>query len=561
MNNRAPSHDEVIEMYEQLASNHSMARLITGGKTDSGRPLHLFVISGDGDFDPVSLKKKGKTVILVNNAIHAGEPNGVDASLKLAGDILNNRNGLAGVLENTVICIIPVYSIGGFLNRSPYNRANQVGPEEQGFRANAANYDLNRDFVKADTRNTFSFREIFHKWQPDIFIDTHTTNGADYPYVITLIPTQFSKANPYIETYMREELCPELYEMMEKTGYEMIPYVQSMRGDPRNGIISFMDTPRYSTGYTALFNTIGFMVESHMLKPYHERVLSTYHFLVSVADFANRNHREIAEVRKKANESTRNQESFTLEWQLDTTNYDLITFRGYERGYRKSNVTGQEVLYYDHERPFREEIPYYTHYKPTLQVNKPEAYIIPQAWDDVVRRLKSSGVEMSRLASDTTLSVDVYYITGNTTSNRVISGRYPHGNIETRKERQEIRYYKGDYIIKTNQPANNFIVQTLEPYGTDSFFRWNFFDPILNRIEYFSPAFFDSIAEELLEEDPRLRERFERRRDEDEDFAQNARAQLNFIYENSPYFEKTYRRYPVARLHETNGLRLVHNHR
>ncbi len=561
MNNRTPTHSEVIEMYEYLAANHSSARLITGGITDSGRPLHLFVISGDRDFDPVSLKKKGKSIILINNAIHAGEPNGVDASLKLADDILNNRDNLSEVLENTVICIIPVYSTGGFLNRSPYNRANQVGPAEQGFRANAANYDLNRDFVKADTRNAFAFMKIFHKWQPDIFIDTHTTNGADYPYVITLIPTQFSKANPHIGSYMREEMSPELYSMMEKTGYEMIPYVQTMRGDPRNGIISFMDAPRYSTGYTSLFNTLSFMVESHMLKPYHERVLSTYHFLVSVAGFANRNHREIKEVREKAAESTRKQEIFTLEWQLDTSRYDIITFRGYETAYRKSNVTGQDVLYYDHDRPYTVEIPYYTYYKPSLEVENPEAYIIPQAWHEVVTRLKGSGVEMSRLMADTTLFVDLYYIEDYSAGSRLISGRYPHSNIKLRKERDSVNYYRGDYVVKTNQAANNYIVQTLEPQGTDSFFRWNFFDPVLNRIEYFSTNFFDSIAEELLENDPELREKFLERRNEDSEFAGNARAQLSFIYENSPYFEKTYRRYPVARFNKTEGLSLEYNYR
>lgn len=561
MNNRTPTYGEVVEMYEYLAANHHGARLITGGITDSGRPLHLFVISGDRDFDPVSLKKKGKSIILINNAIHAGEPNGVDASLKLADDILNNRDNLSELLENTVICIIPVYSTGGFLNRSPYNRANQVGPEEQGFRANAANYDLNRDFVKADTRNAFAFMKIFHRWQPDIFIDTHTTNGADYPYVITLIPTQFSKANQHIGSYMREEMCPQLYSMMEKTGYEMIPYVQTMGGDPRNGIISFMDAPRYSSGYTALFNTISFMVESHMLKPYHDRVLSTYHFLVSVADFANRNHIEINNVRKKAAESTRRQEVFTLDWQLDNSRYETVTFKGYETGYRKSNVTGQDVLYYDNARPYTVETPYYSYYKPSLQVEKPGAYIIPQAWHEVVRRLKGSGVEMSRLRADTTLFVDLYYIEDYSAGSRLISGRYPHSNIKLRKESDSVKYYRGDYVVKTNQAANNYIVQTLEPQGTDSFFRWNFFDPVLNRIEYFSTNFFDSIAEKLLENDPELREKFMERRNEDNEFSENARAQLSFIYENSPYFEKTYRRYPVARLTETSGLAVEHNHR
>ncbi len=556
MNNRTPSYSEVISMYEYMAGKHEKAELITYGKTDTGKPLHLFVISSNGDFSPQSPENSSKRIIMINNAIHAGEPNGVDASLKFADGILNNRDNLARHLDNTVICIIPVYSIGGFLNRSPHHRANQKGPEEQGFRANARNYDLNRDFIKMDTRNTRSFYEIFNKWQPDIFIDTHTTNGADYPYVITLIPTQQSKLHPAVASYMEGEMNPELYEMMEETGYEMIPYVQSYRGDPRNGIVGFMDHPRYSSGYTSLFNTISFMVESHMLKPYHERVLSTYHFLVSVTAFTGANHNEIGRVREKAGKETKNKSTYTLRWQLDTTRYDTITFRGYETGSRTSDVTGQQLRYYDREKPYTKQIPYFKHYKPLRQVKAPAAYLIPQGWDEVVNRLKAANVEMKRLARDTTLKVGVYYINDYTTSTRVISGRYPHSDIEVSEEIQEIDYYKGDYIVKTNQPANNYIVQTLEPQGADSFFRWNFFDPILNRIEYYSPVHFDSIAKQLLENNPELKEEFQRKRSLDEEFAKNARAQYNFIYENSPYFEKTYRRYPVARIKQTGNIEM-----
>lgn len=554
--NVTPTYQEVIDYYTLLEKKHSTAKLIEYGQTDSGRPLHLFVISDDKDFSPVSIKNKNKRILLINNGIHPGEPCGIDASLQLVDDILNKRNGLPASLKNTVICIVPVFNIGGALNRSPYKRANQNGPVEHGFRANAKNQDLNRDFIKMDALNTWSFVRILREWDPDIFIDTHTTNGADYQYAMTVIPTQHNKLHPLLGEFLNNKMVPHLYSALLKTPYEITPYVQTIRGNIEKGIVGFMDSPRYTTGYMALFHTIGFITEAHMFKPYSDRVKATYEFIAEVMRFTHEHADEIGIIRKKAIEETTLQKEYAIQWKLDTTRKDSFLFKGYESRMITSNITGKPRLFYDRERPYAKKIPFYNYFEPVVMVEKPDLYIIPQAWSEVIERLKVNGVHMERFQKDTTLTVEVYYVEDYTTSQRPNNGRYSHSNVQVRRDFQKVDFYRGDYVVETNQKANHLIVQTLEPHATDSYFSWNFFDAILSRKEYFSSYIFEDYAEEFLQKNPDVKAELDERRKNDAAFADNAYAQLNFIYEKSPYFEKSYLRVPVYRLNTSGKLPL-----
>jgi len=548
--NESVTYDEAIAYYQKLDKEFKTARLFTYGMTDIGKPLHLFVISNNKDFNPENLRKKNKRIILINNGIHPGEACGIDASLKFADDILKNKNDLLRYLDNTVICIIPIYNIGGALNRNPYHRLNQDGPKECGFRGNAKNLDLNRDFIKNDTENAKSFAMIFHHWKPDVFLDTHTTNGADHKYTITLIATQHNKLHPILGDYLNNEMLPELFRKMEKGPYEMTPYVNSMFRTPDKGIAGFLETGKFSSGYAALFNTFSFMTENHAYKPFRDRVLSVYHFMISLTEFTSENAEKIGELRVKANKEIMTQTEFPLTWAIDTTKFDTIKFKGYKRKYKPSLYSERQTFYYDREDPFEKNIRYYKYFKPVTIVNKPEMYIIPQAWQKVIERLKINDVKMKRLSKDTTITVETYYITDYQTLSRPYNGHFVHSNVQTRSEIQKIKFYKDDYVIPVNQPTNRYIVETLEPKAADSFFSYNFFDSMLARRGFYFLGFFEKKAFELLDENPNLKEKFENLKKEDAEFAENHYAQLRFIYENSPYLEKTYNRYPVFRLNK-----------
>jgi hypothetical protein len=458
------------------------------------------------------------------------------------------------LLNQNVIAFIPAYNIGGVLNRGCCSRANQNGPEAYGFRGNARNYDLNRDFIKADTRNARSFHEIFQTWQPEVFIDNHTTNGADYPAVLTYIATQPQKAHPDIASFMQEKMIPDLQSHMSKNDILICPYVNSVRGTPDQGISYFLDLPRYSSGYASLFHTMSFISEAHMLKPFDQRVNATYEFMHGLLKHIDKNHQEIKKIVSNARREAKTQPTFDMAWTLDRENHDNLLFKGYEAKYKPSEITGQDRLYYDRDAPWEKEIPYYNHYIPTKTIEKPFAYLIPQGQERVIQNLETNQIEVFTFQRDTTLTVEVSYISDIRTSTRSYEGHYYHREVSLKKDKQTLPFYAGDKVVFVNQTRNPYIVHTLEPEAQDAFFRWNYFDAILMRKEYFSSYVFEDEAARLLRENPELKERLEEQKNQDSTFNQSPWMQLNFVYENSPYYEKTHNRYPIFRLNQEISL-------
>jgi hypothetical protein len=551
--NVTSTYPETIGFYQKLAAVYpGQLYLSAHGSTDSGHPLHTAVLSPSGNFDPVSLRQQGKTILFVNNAIHPGEPCGVDASMMLVRDYLQDQSKME-LLKDAVIVVIPFYNIGGGLNRGPYSRANQLGPEAYGFRGNAKNLDLNRDFIKCDSRNARTFNQIYQHWQPDVFIDNHTSNGADYQYSITLIPTQHNKLSPVLAEYLNQEMLPYLFEGMDERGWEMTPYVYS-RNTPDDGIAGFLDLARYSSGYAALHHALSFMPETHMLKPYENRVWSTYSFMDAMIHLIKRDGEKIRALREKAIQQARAQTTFAVAWELDPSRQDTVMFKGYEAAYKPSEISGQDRLYYDRAKPYAKKIPHFNYYKTTQTVEKPRAYLIPQAYREVIERLQWNEVVIHQLTEEQDITADFYYIEDYETGRSPYEGHYLHSRVQVRTEPLTRKFHAGDYVIFTGQRADRFIVETLEPQATDSYFAWNFFDGILMMKEYFSSYVFEDLAVAYLKEHPELQARLEQKRQEDEEFAKSGRAQLNFIYENSPYYEPTYQLYPIARLPETMTL-------
>jgi hypothetical protein len=541
--NYTATYSEIIAYYQKLSKQYPQMKLINYGMTDIGKPLTLVVLSRDGVFDPKLIKQQNKRVLLINNGIHPGEPEGIDASMMLTRDLLK-KNALP---KDVVICIIAVYNIDGCLNRG-VSRINQNGPRAYGFRGNYRNLDLNRDFIKADSRNALAFEQILNTWNPEVFLDNHTSDGADYQYVMTLIETQKDKQNPILADYTSKTLSPELYKRMIKSGYEMTPYVESEDKSPDNGIVSFLETPRFATGYTAQHNIISYITETHMLKPFDKRVYATYDFMQNLIDICVRDAKLIGELKHKADEQVSKQQTFALNWDVDKDHVDSLTFKGYEAGYKTSEVSGLPRLYYDRSKPYTKTIKYYDNYIVTATAEKPLAYVIPQAWGKIIELYKLNNVVMRRLAHDTTLDLQMYYIGDYKTPQRPYEGHYLHSNVKLNPMDMKVKFYEGDYVVYTNQPLNRYIVETLEPQGVDSFFAWNFFDSVLGAKEGFSNYVFEDIAADMLKKDPDLKKKLDDEKAKDPKLAASAQAQLMFVYHNSPYFEKTYLRYPVGRL-------------
>ena len=268
-----PTYFEIIDWWKKLDAQSGKVVMKQMGITDAGYPLHLVFLSNNGDNNISNIKKNNKRIILVNNGIHPGEPDGIDASMLLARDVVFNK---LKIPDNIVIAFIPVYNIGGCLNRSSNFRVDQNGPLEFGSRGNSQNLDLNRDFIKCDSKDARAFIEIFHLLDPDVFIDNHVSNGADYQHVMTLLTTQHNKLGGAMGNFLQQQFEPGIYSAMKTKGYNLIPYVNAFGDKPENGWSEFWDSPRYSSGYAALWQTFSFVPETHMLKDYAKRVNAAY---------------------------------------------------------------------------------------------------------------------------------------------------------------------------------------------------------------------------------------------------------------------------------------------
>ncbi|WP_439557383.1 M14 family metallopeptidase [Dyadobacter sp.] len=544
---QTPTYEEGIAFYKLLAKNFPQVQITEKGLTDSGWPLHLVLYSRNKVFDIKKLKAQRKAILFVNNAIHPGESDGVDASMMLLRDILTSPAKYPE-MDSVVLAIIPFYNIGGALNRNSTTRVNQEGPEEYGFRGNARNYDLNRDFIKSDTRNARSFAAIFHELDPDLFADTHVSNGADYQYVMTLDYAQKDKLGGPLGDFNNDVFLPYMYKHLKEAGFEATPYVNAWGQTPDKGFVQFPDWPRYSTGYAALFHTIGVMTETHMLKPYDKRVKATYAYLHGNLKFLAANRSKLLRLRQETKESVKTQERFAITWQVDKAKNTPIEFKGYEPEYIKSEVTGAQRLHYDRTKPFTKTIPFYDTYVPLDEVTKPNAYVIPQGWHHVVALLKLNQVSMQQLEKDIELDVETYYIEDVESPKSPFEGHYWHTSVKVRTEKQRLTFKKGDWYVPVNQWTNRYIVETLEPKAVDSFFKWNFFDTILQAKEHYSDYVFEDLAAGLLSKSPELKQKLEAKKKAEPEFAKNANAQLDFIYDQSVYREKEYLRYPVFRV-------------
>ena len=538
------TYDEVIDFYIRLAREFPQINVQTLGETDSGHPLHLVTFNPESDFNFQKISRN-KLVLLINNGIHPGESDGIDATMLLFRDYALGHLPPPG---NTVLATIPVYNVGGALNRNGKTRVNQNGPESYGFRGNALNYDLNRDFVKSNTRNARTFARIFHTVNPDLFVDTHVSNGADYQYTLTHLFTQHDKLGAPLGDYITQKFLPRLKDTLDASGWKITPYVNVEGGPPDNGFVQFMDSPRYSTGYTALWNTLGVMLETHMLKPYGNRVKGTYAFLLAMVKVAESQFEAISKVREATGKRFADSRYYPLKWQVDSTRADTLLFHGYRVDTLTSNVTGLPRLKYDRTKPYAKDIPYWDNFSARDSVAVPRAYLIKKDWRDIITLLDINAIQYTTLDKDTVLTVESYSITGTNTSTRPYEGHYPHFGTTVSSRLQPVSFGAGDYLIPTSQPGLRYLLETLEPEAVDSFFNWNFFDTTLQQKEYFSSYVFEDLAAELLVSDEALRREFEERKNKDAEFAADGEAQLQWIYDNSPYREEAYLRYPVFRL-------------
>lgn len=544
--NQTPTYPELINIYKKLDAAYSEIQLFQMGASDTEYPIYLVVINGGQDSLKTFEKARAKTTILINNAIHAGEPDGVNACLLWIDEWIKNGKKTSHL---PVIAIIPAYNIGGMLNRSSTSRANQDGPAEYGFRGNAQNLDLNRDFIKMDSPNALTFTKIYHALDPDVFVDTHVSNGADYQYTLTLIHSMKERIDPDLNRLMEQKYIPYLTETLKKKGWDWSPYVETMEETPESGLQAFNDLPRYAQGYGTLFHALSVTIETHMLKPFPQRVRATKDYLDFLIGWSQSASQGLEHARLNAFKRDIGKKYYPVNYEL-TSKKDSVLFRGFEHEYKTSLVSGEKRLFYDRTKPFTKYIPYYKTFLAKDSVRIPNGYYISAEATAIIERLKLNGVEM--LVTDSRTDKEVYSlrVLKFESGPKPYEGHYLHRGVEIAEQKEPVSLPKGSVWIPTNQPKRNFIVSVLEPTSEDSYFAWNFMDSYVQEKEYFSAYVFEDVAAKLLEENPKLKEQFLAKKKEDAAFAKNPGAQLFFIYQNSPYFEsRTFNRLPIFKVY------------
>ena len=556
---------ECVAWYKQLAATFpAYCSLQSIGLGDVGKDIYVLKLNGpamdrmdrfgNGDVGLEAGPKVQATPlvkVLINNNIHPGEPEGTDACMILLRDMLFFGQYWQQVLPYLQLHVICQYNVDGTLTRSGTSRANQNGPVEYGFRGNAQNLDLNRDFIKLDSRNARSLVGLMAMEQYDLFIDNHTSNGADYQYVLTYFHTRPEKLQPGL-TDVLLPFDKSLKDRLIANQWPTAPYVETIKTVPDSGLFAFYESGRYATGFAALHHTLGYTVETHMLKPFSQRMLGTLAFMEQflIAATATSLRNEFSTVRRKNVDFAPKPigKWMPIQFQLDQTKFTEIDFLGFESGYRPSEISGADRLVYDRSRPWSKKVKYYDHYRATDSILVPTAYVVPFAYGDVIQKLKLNKVVCKPIPFDTVTMLRVSYISEFKTVNHPYEKHYMHHGVKTRDTVLAVQLRAGDVVVPITSVNAKFVVSVLEPRCADSYFAWNAFDGVLMQKEGYSDYVFEDLAADWLKDHPEKRAEFLRKKANDSEFAKDAWGQLNWVYKQSAHYEKTHNLYPVYRI-------------
>ncbi|HEX7158453.1 MAG TPA: M14 family metallopeptidase [Edaphobacter sp.] len=567
-----PDYAETMAYLERVrAAAPGQVRIEPFGKTGEGRDLDIVIASRDGVFDPAAIHAAKRPVVLVQNSIHAGEMDGKDSCLALLRDMVITKSK-AALLERAVFVFIPMYNADGHERRSPFNRINQNGPVEMGWRGNGTNLNLNRDYLKADAPETRAFLAMFHRWLPDFFVDNHVTDGADYQYDVTFTIDDGPNMPAATAKWVDEVATPELEKYVDARGHLAFPtYINLVNdNDPADGLGFNDDPPRFSTGYMILEGRPGMLVEMHMLKDYKTRVAGNYEILAGLMELMNRDADNVVAMNAAADKEAQAMGAHPLSnvkyplavgWGGQTT---PVLFRGYRFTRQLSEVSGVMRVKYS-EEPWNVSLPMQTGFKVTAGTALPAAYIIPAQWTKVIDVLAAHQVEMTRTTAAWTGDVETYRCSGMVWQVPPFEGRHPTFNGEALHEpgkfgncalvREKMSFPAGSAVVRLNQRLSKVAVQWLEPEGPDSALQWGFFDPIFEQKEYGEAYVLEELAREMMAKDPKLKAEFEKKVSSDPAFAGSPFERLSFFYERSPWFAANrVGLYPVGRLGSLEGV-------
>jgi murein tripeptide amidase MpaA len=539
---RTPRYDETVGWLKKLVADAPQLQLIPLGQSPEGRVLWMVAASQQRSFTPGALRATRKPTLLAQACIHAGEVDGKDAGLMLLRD-LTVRKTKADVLDQVNFLFIPIFNVDGHERFSATSRINQRGPRESGWRTTARNLNLNRDYTKLDAPETRMLVKAINEWAPDLYLDLHVTDGADYEYDVTFGHND-QAWSPAVGLWLGETLSPTLDRDLAAMGHIPGPLIQVVdERDPSQGILGWRATPRYSNGYGDARHLPTLLVETHSLKPFRQRVLGTYVLLESALRTLGRQATSLREA--VAADEARRPVQVPLDWKTSDGPPRTIELKGIDWRIVPSGVSGDTRIEYL-GTPRTLSVPVLDNTQPKVVARRPKAYWIPPSWPDVTDRLAVHGITLERLTAPRDVAVEHLRIEAPKLAAEPFEGRIPVTASFT-SERGTERYPAGSVRVSTDQPKGDLAILLLEPSSPDSFFQWGFFLEALQPTEYAEDYVLEPMAERMLAGDAALKADFERKLREDPAFAKSREQRLAWFYRRTPFYDERARLYPVAR--------------
>jgi murein tripeptide amidase MpaA len=537
----SPNYNDTVLWLDKLVDSSDILQKVSIGKSPQGRDIWMIIASQDGAATAQALSDNGKATVLVQAGIHSGEIDGKDAGMMLLRDIShsNKRN----LLENVNLLFIPVFSVDAHERSSQFNRVNQRGPVNMGWRTTANNLNLNRDYAKADALEMQHMIRTINIWQPDLYIDVHVTDGIDYQYDVTFGYNLKQGYSPSIFAWLESIYRPSVEKALTKQGHIPGPLVfANDNTDMSKGLALWNPSPRFSNGYGDARHLPTILIENHSLKPYKQRVLGTYVMLEQTLKTVAQNSTKL---KTAINEDKyRNSSKLTVSWQNETLAQGR-DFKGMDYHIEQSPISGDKVVRWTEEPKLYKNLPVIANTQPVITVTRPVAYYIPPQWTEVIERLSLHGVRMTRLNKPTSITAQQYQFSTPIFSSADYEG-HQTVSAQTTSHKVSAHLPAGSVRIPTDQPLGDLAMLLLEPQAEDSLFYWGFFNTIFTRTEYIEDYAVEPLAAKMLSDNPPLKAEFEQAL-KDPDFAQDSKARLRWFYERSPYYDTQYMKYPVLR--------------
>ncbi|MFO7880854.1 MAG: M14 family metallopeptidase [Bacteroidales bacterium] len=542
------SYEEVMDLCQKFDEIFPEVTYRSFGKSGRQHDLPLLVVDKDGLSSAGEIHNSGRTILMVQASIHAGEPDGTSAGMMFVRDLLQNK-GMKQLLNEVSLVYLPVFNVDGYLRRSAYNRINQEGPEEMGWRTSADNINLNRDFVRSETVEMKHWHAMFERWMPDFFIDCHTTDGADYQYAITYDLPVYGNMNPDQTAWVRDKYLEPLKQSMAEDGFPMFRYV-SFRNwhDHESGLTAWISSPDLAQGYTTVKNRPGFLVETHMLKSYKQRVEATYQALEKSMELLVRHGNELQELNQAADEHTASEnfrsQPYPVRWKA-SDEYREIDFLGIEYTKKTSPITGGTYFHYG-EKPRTHKMKFYDDMQAVVMADVPEAVIIPPEWEKVIERLDIHGINYHRLEADESYEVRQYRFKDVTFADGPFEGAYRLADFTMDTLQREQVFPAHSAYVSLDQKNAKLIVHLLDPSAPGSVLRWGFFNAIFEQKEYAEVYKMEEMALQMLKENPDMKKSFEKWLDANPGAKDSHWQMMNWFYQQTQYWDDRKDLYPVG---------------